>query len=163
MPSFRVTRRVAHSAHDMFALVADVESYPQFLPLCRGLRVRRRSTSPDGKDVVVADMDIGYKAIRETFGSRVTLDKADKRILVEYIDGPFRHLQNTWAFVDETRADGSAGCVVEFFIDYEFRSRLLGLMMGSMFDTAFRKFAEAFERRADEVYGRARGPRAIGS
>ncbi len=162
MPSFRVTRRVAHSAQNMFALVADVEAYPKFLPLCQGLRVRRRTTMPDGREVIVADMDVGYKNIRETFTSRVTLDHAARKILVEYVDGPFRRLENTWTFRDETRADGKSGCVVEFFIDYEFRSRMLGLLMGSMFDTAFRKFAEAFEARADVVYGRT-GVIATGS
>ena len=160
MPSFRVTRRVAHSADEMFALVADVESYPQFLPLCQGLRARRRSTLPDGREVVVADMDVGYKNIRETFTSRVTLDRPARKILVEYVDGPFRHLENTWSFRDEARADKASGCVVEFFIDYEFRSRMLGLLMGAMFDSAFRKFAEAFERRADESHGKPGAPRA---
>ena len=155
MPSFRVTRRVAHSAENMFALVADVEAYPKFLPLCQGLRVRRRTTAPDGRETIIADMDVGYKAIRETFTSRVTLDPAARKILVEYVDGPFRHLENTWGFSDEARADGRPGCVIAFFIDYEFRGRMLGLLMGSMFDTAFRKFAEAFETRADVVYGRS--------
>lgn len=154
MPSFRVTRRVAHSAGDMFALVADVEAYPQFLPLCTGLRVRRRSTAADGKEAIIADMDVGYRNIRETFSSRVTLDPAARRIVVQYVDGPFRHLENVWVFRDEARPDSKPFCVVEFFIDYEFRSRMLGLLMGAMFDTAFRRFAEAFEKRADEVYGR---------
>ena len=163
MPSFRVTRRVAHSPDNMFALVADVEAYPQFLPLCQGLRVRRRTPGAEGREVIIADMDVGYKNIRETFGSRVTLDKPARRILVEYIDGPFRRLENVWNFREEPRANDAPGCVVEFFIDYEFRSRMLGLLMGSMFDTAFRKFAEAFERRADQIYGAGGGSRAIGS
>ena len=154
MPSFRVTRRVAHSAENMFALVADVEAYPRFLPLCVVLRVRRRAPASNGRETIFADMDVGYKNIRETFGSRVTLDRDGLKILVEYIDGPFRHLENTWTFRDEPGVNGGHGCRVEFFIDYEFKSRVLGLLMGAMFDTAFRKFAEAFERRADEVYGR---------
>ncbi len=153
MPSFRVSRNVPHSADDMFALVADVESYPQFLPLCAGMRVRRRVPLPDGRETILADMDVGYKRIRESFASRVTLDRDKRRILVEYVDGPFRHLENTWSFVDAPAPSGAAACVVEFFIDYEFRSRTLGLLMGTMFDAAFRKFAEAFERRADVVYG----------
>jgi coenzyme Q-binding protein COQ10 len=163
MPSFRTTRRVRHSAQDMFALVADVETYPQFLPLCQALRVRRRTTTAEGKEVIVADMEVGYRAIRETFTSRVTLDAANLQILVEYVDGPFRHLENRWTFKDEPTPDGSPRCAVEFFIDYEFRSRTLGLLMGSMFDTAFRKFAEAFEQRADRIYGRARGAVLPGS
>ena len=162
MPSFRTTRRVRHSATDMFALVADVEAYPRFLPLCQGLRVRRRVQDEAGRDVILADMDVGYRAIRETFTSRVTLERAKLAILVEYVDGPFRHLENRWTFKDDAAAV-TPTCAVEFFIDYEFRSRTLGLLMGSMFDTAFRKFAEAFERRADVVYGRPRGPAALGT
>jgi coenzyme Q-binding protein COQ10 len=142
----------------MFALVADVETYPQFLPLCRGLRVRRRTKGEDGVETIVADMDVGYKSIHETFASRVRLDRVAREILVEYIDGPFRRLENTWTFRDDAR-DVNA-CSVEIFIDYEFRSRMLALLMGAMFDTAFRKFAEAFERRADVVYGRGTARKA---
>ena len=150
MPSFRSTRRVRHSASDMFDLVADVEKYPLFLPLCEGLSIRRRSRTDEGVEVLVAEMTVGYKAIRETFTSRVTLDRPRLKILVEYVDGPFRHLENRWSF---TTVDD--GCDVGFYINYEFRSRTLGLLMGAMFERAFRKFSEAFERRADEVYGRA--------
>lgn len=156
MPSFRTTRRVNHSAEDMFALVADVEKYPQFLPMCTGLEIRRRNTDARGREVVVADMSVGYKAIRETFTSRVTLDPDGLKILVEYVDGPFRHLENVWTFVSEASVAGEPRSKVEFFIDYEFKSRMLGLLMGGLFDAAFRKFAEAFERRADELYGRRR-------
>ena len=155
MPSFRTSRTVRHSAADMFALVADVEAYPQFLPLCKGLRVRKRSTSDDGLEMIVADMDAGYKVIRETFTSKVTLDQPNLRILVEYVDGPFRRLQNHWTFRD-TATGEEPQSVVEFFIDYEFRSRTLGFIVGSVFDAAFRRFSEAFERRADAVYGRDR-------
>ena len=154
MPSFRTTRHVRHSAADMFALVADVEAYPKFLPLCQGLRVRRRLTNDRGLEVILAEMDVGYRAIRETFTSRVTLDRDNLAILVEYVEGPFQQLENRWTFRDDDK--GAQACNVEFFIDYEFRSRTLGLLMGSMFDTAFRKFSEAFEKRADYVYGRAR-------
>ncbi len=149
MPSFRTTRQVAHSPVEMFALVADVARYPEFLPLCEGLAVRRRTTGEGGTEVLVADMTVGYKALRETFTSRVTLDPAKNKILVEYIDGPFRHLENRWSFVEK-----NGGCEIGFFITYEFASRMLGLLMGTMFDRAFRKFAEAFEARADVVYGR---------
>jgi coenzyme Q-binding protein COQ10 len=132
----------------MFDLVADVESYPQFVPLCREMRVRKRTPNPDGTEVLVADMTVAYKLIRETFSSRVTLDRANFRILVEYLNGPFRELENRWTF----RPISSQTCEVEFFISYEFRSRALGLLMGAMFDAAFRRFADAFERRADAVY-----------
>ena len=151
MPRYRTIRRVHHSAADMFALVADCEAYPQFLPLCTALRVRRRETREDGVEAMLAEMEVGYKAIRERFTTRVTLDAARGEILVEYVDGPFRHLRNRWRFRDiaERRSE------VEFFIDYEFRSRTLGALMGAVFDDAFRKFADAFEARADKVYGRS--------
>jgi coenzyme Q-binding protein COQ10 len=148
MPQFSTTRQVRHAAADMFDLVADVERYPEFVPLCRSLRVRSRTPGPDGVEVVVADMTIAYKLISETFTSRVTLDRPKLQILVEYLEGPFSRMQNRWTF----RATGPKSCEIEFFITYEFRSRMLGLLMGSMFDAAFRRFAVAFERRADVVY-----------
>lgn len=155
MPSFRSSRHVAHRAIDMFDLVADVGQYPQFLPMCTGLDVRERRADAQGREVIVAVMSVGYKAIRESFTSRVTLDRANLKILVEYIDGPFRYLENVWVFKDRVSGGGINAADVEFFIDYEFKSRMLGMLMGGLFDTAFRKFAEAFERRADAVYGRA--------
>ena len=148
MPMFNNTRRVRHSPEQMFALVADVERYPQFLPLCEALTVRRRTAREGGGEVLLASMSIGYKAISETFTSRVTLDPVNLKILVEYVDGPFRYLENRWTFKPQ-----ESGCEIGFFISYEFASRMLGLLMGAMFDKAFRKFAEAFERRADLVYG----------
>ena len=157
MPSFRTSRRVGHSARQMFDLVADIERYPDFLPLCTGLSVRRRSTDPQGRPVILANMSVGYKAIRETFGSRVTLDAEMLAILVEYVDGPFSRMENKWTCVH--LPDGKAR--VDFFIDYEFRSRTLGFLMGAMFDTAFRKFSEAFEKRADAIYGRGSPSRPL--
>ena len=149
MPQFSTTREVQHSAADMFDLVADVERYPQFVPLCQSLAVRRRSTDAEGREVIVADMTVAYKFVRETFTSRVTLDRPNQTILVEYLEGPFRRMNNRWSFrpVNESR------CEVEFFLAYEFRSRTLGMLMGGVFDAAFRRFAAAFERRADQVYG----------
>jgi coenzyme Q-binding protein COQ10 len=142
-------RRVRHAATDMFDLVADVEKYPQFVPLCSALTVKTRAEK-DGRTVLVADMTVAYKVIRETFTSRVTLDRQSLTILVEYLDGPFKRMQNRWTFYSvETKV-----CDVEFFIDYEFRSRTLAMLMGAMFDAAFRRFAVAFEQRADEIYGR---------
>ena len=148
MPMFNSTRRVRHSPEQMFALVADVEKYPQFLPLCEGLTVRRRTPREGGGEVLLADMSVGYKAIRETFATQVLLNKAERVIDVKYIDGPFRYLDNRWSFAPAD--DG--GSNVHFFIDYEFKSRILGALMGSMFDRAFRMFAEAFEKRADTIY-----------
>ena len=148
MPSFRTKRRVRHSAQQMFDLVADVERYPEFVPLCRDLKVRKRDDQGEGVEVLVADMTVAYKLVHESFRSRVTLDPRKLQILVEYLEGPFSHLENRWTF----HATGESACEVEFFIDYEFRSRMLGLLMSSMFDAAFRRFAVAFERRADEIY-----------
>ena len=148
MPTFETVRHVTHSPERMFDLVADVEAYPQFVPLCQSLRIRRRSTRADGAEVIVAEMEVGYKKIRERFSSRVTLNRAAKKIEVEYIDGPFSHLENLWRF--SPTEDGR--CRVEFFIAYEFRSRALAGLMGSMFDAAFRKFSSAFETRADDIF-----------
>ena len=148
MPQFTTARRVRHSAGDMFDLVADVERYPEFVPLCRALKVRRRIPEPEGVEILVAEMTVAYRFVRETFTSRVTLDRPNLKILVEYVDGPFRHLENRWTF-----RPAPEGCEVDFYITYEFKSFALGLLMGTMFDRAFRKFAEAFEARADEVYG----------
>jgi len=150
MPRFRTKRRVQHSATDMFDLVADVEKYPEFVPLCQALRVRKR-TQGEGTETLVADMTVAYKVMRETFVSRVTLDRPNLKIQVEYLDGPFSTLDNRWTFTPA----GEGGCDVEFFIAYEFKSRVLGMLMGAMFEAAFRRFAGAFERRADAVYGRA--------
>jgi coenzyme Q-binding protein COQ10 len=149
MPQFSTKRRVQHSASEMFDLVADVERYPEFVPLCQSLAVRKRTPDGEGREVIVADMTIAYKLIRETFTSRVTLDRPKLTILVEYLEGPFRRLNNRWSF----RPTSDSACDVEFFLAYEFRSRTLGLLMGSVFDAAFRRFAAAFERRADQVYG----------
>ncbi len=150
MPQFSTKRRVRHSAVDMFDLVADVEKYPQFVPLCSALKVRSRADKGEAT-VVVAEMTVAYKLVRQTFTSRVTLDRPNLNILVEYLDGPFSRLQNRWTFA----ATAERACEIEFFIEYEFKSRTLAMLMGAMFDTAFRKFAVAFDRRADEVYGRA--------
>ncbi|MEX0752614.1 MAG: type II toxin-antitoxin system RatA family toxin [Xanthobacteraceae bacterium] len=150
MPQFSTKRRVRHAAGEMFELVADVERYPQFVPLCRALRVKSRAAKEEGAEVLVADMTVAYKLIRETFTSRVTLDRPNLQIMVEYLNGPFSRMQNRWSF----QPLGENECEVEFFIDYEFRSRVLAALMGAMFDAAFRKFAIAFERRADEVYGK---------
>ena len=150
MPTFSNKRQVRHSAADMFDLVGDVEHYPEFVPMCKALKVRQRSASGEGTEIVVADMTVSFKLVRETFRSRVTLDRPKLQILVEYLQGPFSHMQNRWTF----RPGGDQACEVEFFIDYEFRSRTLGMLMGGMFDLAFRRFAAAFEARADQVYGR---------
>jgi len=152
MPQFSTKRRVRHAATDMFDLVADVDKYPEFVPLCSALAVKSRVEKGDGVTVLVADMTASYKIVRETFTSRVTLDRMNLKILVEYLNGPFKRMQNRWSFL----AAGEGSCDVEFFIDYEFKSRTLAILMGAMFDAAFRRFAAAFEERADAVYRRRR-------
>ena len=149
MPQFSTKRRVRHTATDMFDLVADVEKYPQFVPLCSALTVKSRSSKGDNVIVLVADMTVAYKIIRETFTSRVMLNRPNLKILVEYLNGPFKRMQNRWTF----HPVGEDTCDVDFFIEYEFRSRTFAMLMGAMFDAAFRKFSAAFEKRADEVYG----------
>lgn len=153
MPTFRTIRHVAHAPARMFDLVADVERYPEFLPFCKSLNVRRRSTDEAGIETVVAAMSVGYKAIQENFTSRVRLDRARLRIMAEYIDGPFSFLDNRWSFTPDT-SKGPDGCAVEFYITYEFKSRMLQMVAGAVFDRIFRMFSEAFEARADAVYGK---------
>ncbi|WP_407153988.1 type II toxin-antitoxin system RatA family toxin [Bradyrhizobium sp. STM 3557] len=150
MPRFSNKRRVLHTADQMFDLVADVERYPEFVPLCSALTVRQRSAKPDGLEVIVADMTVSFKLVKETFTSRVTLDRAGRKIHVEYVSGPFSSLENRWSFEPK---EGNA-CDVTFFIAYEFKSRMLAMLMGSMFDTAFARLSAAFEKRADAIYGR---------
>ena len=150
MPKFSSKRRVNHSAPEMFDLVADVERYPEFVPLCSALKVRQRMAKPDGTEVLVADMTVSFKLVKESFTSRVTLDRANLNIRVEYLQGPFSKLENRWTF--EPR--GEAVCDVVFFLAYEFKSRMLAMLMGSMFDAAFARFSAAFEKRADAIYGR---------
>ncbi|WP_414462739.1 type II toxin-antitoxin system RatA family toxin [Hyphomicrobium sp. DY-1] len=149
MPSFSSQRHVRFSAAQMYALVADIEKYPEFLPLCTGLTVLSRLPQGEGEELT-ARMSVGYKSIAENFTTRVVTNPAELRIDVSYLDGPFKHLDNRWRFMDD--ATGSA---VDFFIDYEFRSKLLGVLMGSMFDQAFRRFTQAFEERAAKIYGNA--------
>jgi coenzyme Q-binding protein COQ10 len=150
MQRFSNRRRVRHCAEQMFDLVADVERYPEFVPLCQSMKIRHRTPKPDGTEIVVAEMVVSFKLVRETFTSQVTLDRANLKILVEYLEGPFSTLENRWTFEPK----GDEACDVGFFIAYEFRSRMLGILMGTMFDTAFSRLSAAFEKRADQVYGK---------
>ncbi|MBK8456926.1 MAG: type II toxin-antitoxin system RatA family toxin [Phyllobacteriaceae bacterium] len=148
MPKFSDTRRAQHRAEDMFALVADAERYPEFLPLCEALVIRQKKER-EGATLLIADMTVGYKAIRETFTSQVLLKPAEFAIDVAYLDGPFSRLDNRWRFAPA----GEGACDVHFFIDYEFRNKVLGTLMGAMFDRAFHRFSQAFAERADAIYG----------
>ena len=132
----------------MFDLVAEVESYPQFVPLCERLTVRSRAKDGD-KEILIATMKVSYLLFSESFTSRVTLDRRGLLITAEYIDGPFEYLENVWRFEPMGRGQSH----IHFTIDYEFRSRTLAMVMGTVFDRAVRKFADAFEARADAVHG----------
>jgi coenzyme Q-binding protein COQ10 len=159
MPQFSSKRRVHHSAQQMFDLVADVERYPEFVPLCRSLKIRQRTPKPDGTEVVICEMTVSFKLVREAFTTKVTLDRPNQKILVEYLQGPFSNLENRWSF--EPKSD--TVCDVGFFLAYEFKSRMLAMLMGTMFDTAFQRFAAAFEKRADAIYGKAGAVRSPSS
>ena len=158
MPQFKAKRRVRHSADDMFLLVVDMERYPEFVPLCTDMRVRGRSEIAEGVEVATARMTVAYKVIREYFTTRVTMHRPELWITVEYLDGPLHVLSNRWSF----RPLGETASEIEFYINYEFKNRILSALMGAVFDAAFRRFATAFEKRADKVYAINRA-RAIAS
>jgi len=142
MPTHAERRLIAYSPSQLFDLVADVGKYPQFLPWCTGARVRTRTATE-----LVADLTIGFGPFRETFTSRVLLEAPDT-IRVSYEKGPFRYLNNVWTFTPEPR-----GCLVDFFVDFEFRSRLLQAAIGVVFNEAVRLMVSAFIRRARDIYG----------
>ena len=143
MPTHAEVRVLHHPPEQLFDLVADVERYPEFLPWCVDASIRRREG-----DLVVADLVIGYRMFRERFTSTVALDRP-RRIDVTYSDGPFRYLNNHWIFAPE----GSDSCVIDFFVDFEFRSRVLQAVVGRVFGEAVKVMVHAFERRADELFG----------
>ena len=142
MPTHAERRLVPYAPQQLYDLVADVGKYPQFLPWCVGARVRSRT-----EDLLRADLTIGFGPFRETFGSRVTLNP-HSRIDVSYEKGPFRYLNNHWIFVPDPK-----GSLVDFFVDFEFRSRILQAAIGMVFHEAVRRMVNAFEIRARAVYG----------
>ena len=151
MPKFSTTRRVPFTSRQMFDLVADVEQYPKFLPLCEALIVKKRERAGE-LETLVAEMTVGYYALRESFTSRVVLDASMLQVhaasVPEYPSGPFRQVENRWSF-----APAPGGSDVEFFIAYEFKSLVLQMLVGSLFDRVFRRYTQAFEERARVVYG----------
>lgn len=153
MHVYETRHTIPHSADDMFALVADVERYPRFLPLCEELKLKRRERRGE-KDVLIATMVVGYNLIRESFTTEVTLDPGARAIEVHYLDGPFSFLENRWIFIPIT----PESCEVDFYIRYSFRSRLLERLIGSLFAKAVRKYTDAFEARADQLYGTKLSP-----
>jgi coenzyme Q-binding protein COQ10 len=154
MKSFQNKRSVNFSADSMYTLVKDVQAYPTFVPLCEGIKVIEHDLPAQGVEVIIAEMEVGFKAICERFTSRVTCNSETKEILVEYVNGPFKKMESRWSFLDEPSDNGGpAHSIVEFQISYELKSLALGLVMGAMFDAAFQKYADAFARRAEDVYG----------
>lgn len=143
MPGIRETRRLPYSAEQMFDLVADVRRYPEFLPWVVATRVKS-----DSEDEMIADMVVGFSAIREKFTSRVTKLRPE-RIAVHYVDGPLRDLDNRWDF----RALDQRTCEIDFCVDFSFRNRMFEALAGQYFDRAFRRMVEAFEQRAAALYG----------
>ena len=154
MPHHQDNRDLPFSARQMYDLVADIESYPQFLPWNSAARIRSRQIRPDGAEEIAADLVVSFKVFRERFGSRVILWPAEPesgklKIDSEYLDGPFRHMQSGWTFAD--LPDG--GCRIEFFVDFEFRNAILQRLIGVVFHEAMSRIVKAFETRAQELYG----------
>jgi coenzyme Q-binding protein COQ10 len=147
MPTHSETRSLPYSAQQMYDLVADVASYPKFLPWCAAARIR--SITPDGtSQVMEADLVISFKLFRERFGSRVVMWPDDKKLDTEYLDGPFKYMKSNWAFVDT-----DAGCDVSFFVDFEFKNAILQGIIGVVFNEAMQRIVKAFETRAAVLYG----------
>ena len=150
MPTHEERRIMPYSADEMYALIADVGSYPEFLPWCAAARMRSRKPLPEGSgEVLEADLVISFKVFRERFGSRVTLRPEARTIDVEYLEGPFRYLNNHWKF--EPRGDDA--CEVDFYVDFEFRSAILQKLIGIVFHEAMLRIVRAFEKRAEALYG----------
>ncbi len=142
MPTHAEQRVLPYTPEQLFALVADIERYPEFLPWCVAARVKERRA-----DLIVADLIIGFRMFRERFTSRVTLDPP-RRIDVTYAEGPFRYLNNHWKFLPAT-----GGCRIDFFVDFEFKSRLMQKLIEILFGEAVRRMVGAFEKRARDLYG----------
>ena len=147
MPYHAEKRIVPYTPAQMYALIADVETYPEFLPWCAASRIRARHKTA-GEEVLDVDLVISFKVFRERFGSRVTLRETANEIDVAYIDGPFKYLNNHWRFHDHPR-----GCEIDFSVDFEFKSRTLQMLIGVVFNEAMQRVVRAFERRAAELYG----------
>ncbi|NUB13714.1 type II toxin-antitoxin system RatA family toxin [Azospirillum brasilense] len=143
MPTHAEKKVLPYTPEQMYRLVADVEKYPEFLPWCLAARIRRREG-----DVMFADLVIGFKMARDRFPSRVELDEANRRINVQYTEGPFQYLNNHWIFTPH-----EGGVCVDFYVDFEFRSKMLQKIMGVLFNEAVRRMVQAFETRANQLYG----------
>ena len=136
------TRIISHKPNDLFDLVADVKRYPEFLPWCLAARIRTQNDSE-----LKADLIIGFHIFKEQFTSKVLIDRDTLKIDTSYIDGPFEYLQNHWKFSSHPN-----GCEIDFYVDFEFKNRLLQTVMETLFTEAVRRMVKAFENRADELY-----------
>ncbi|MDX3910543.1 MAG: type II toxin-antitoxin system RatA family toxin [Sphingobium sp.] len=143
MPRHEETKHLPYTPEQMFDLVADVQHYEEFLPWVSAIRIRSNSDTE-----MIADMVVGFKGLRETFTSKV-VKKRPEEVRVDYLDGPLKHLYNLWHF----RSDGQGGVLVDFEVDFAFKSRLFEALAGQVFDTALRKMIGAFETRAAALYG----------
>jgi len=146
VPSHSEKRELPYPPEHLFDLVADVEEYPDFLPWCVASRILSR-----GETELRAELAIGFKGIRERFISHVILDRPNRRIDVTYQEGPFKYLENHWVFHDT----GEGGCLLDFHVDFEFKSRLLAMVMGPLFDEAVRRMVRAVEDRAAALHAAA--------
>ncbi len=147
MPTHAEKRVMPYSPQQMYDLIADVGAYPEFLPWCSAARIRKRTPKGDA-EIIDAELVISFKVFRERFGSRVTLMPDVQKIDVEYLDGPFKYLNNHWIFTDR-----EGGCEVDFFVDFEFKSKILQTIIGVVFGEAMQRIVGAFEDRADALYG----------
>ncbi len=147
MPTHSEVRSLPYSAKQMYALVADVERYSEFLPWCSAARIRQRVQNGES-EILDADLVISFKVFREKFGSRVTLWENMHKIDTEYLDGPFKYMQSNWSF-----SDTDEGCDVEFFVDFEFKNAILQRIIGVVFNEAMQRIVRAFETRAAVLYG----------
>lgn len=157
MPTHAEKRRVPYSAGEMYALIADVKSYPEFLPWCEAARIRSSRPGPDGSEVIAADLVISFKVFRERFGSEVRLQPEERKIDVEYLDGPFRYLRNHWRFIE----DEPGSCEIDFYVDFEFKSFVLQKLIGVVFNEAMQRIVRAFEARAEALYGARRSDAGV--
>ena len=144
MPRHTETRNLPYTPEQMFDLVADVKRYQEFLPWVAAVRVRSNSETD-----MIADLVVGFRAIKETFTSRVR-KRRPEQIVIDYIEGPLKYLHNSWTF----EADGKGGTNIAFCVDFAFKSRIFESLAGQMFDRALRRMIGAFEDRARELYGR---------
>jgi coenzyme Q-binding protein COQ10 len=147
MPTHTEKRIIPYTAHQMYELVADVAAYPEFLPWCAAARINKRRVTETG-EVIEADLVISFKLFREKFASRVTLNPSASTVDVEYLDGPFRYLNNHWNFTDV-----QDGCEIDFFVDFEFKSAILQAVIGVVFNEAMQRIVRAFDERARKLYG----------